>query len=63
MIPFLQVGETAEEIIPPILLEIPVATLAVFSAMLGAMLIVSVVWATRRVSTGKMSEVLREVDR
>ncbi len=63
MLPFLQVGETAEEIVPPILLEVPVGTLAIFSAMLGAMLIVSVVWATRRVSTGKMSEVLREVDR
>jgi len=63
MLPFLQVGETAEEIVPPILLTIPVTSLAIFSALLGLMLIVSVVWATRRVSTGKMSEVLREVDR
>ncbi len=63
MLPFLQVGETAEEIVPPILIEIPVGALAIFSAMLGLMLIASVVWATRRVSTGKMSEVLREVDR
>ena len=63
MLPFLQLGETAEEIVPSILLEIPVTALIAFSAVLGLMLIVSVVWATRRVSAGKMSEVLREVDR
>ena len=63
MLPFLQLGETAEDIVPPILIEIPVLGLAVFSAIVGVMLILSVVWATRRVSTGKMSEVLREVDR
>jgi hypothetical protein len=63
MLPFLQLGETAEEIVPPILLDTPVGALVAFSAVLGLMLIVSVVWATRRVSAGKMSEVLREVDR
>lgn len=63
MLPFLQLGETAEEIVPAILIDIPVSALAAFSAVLGLMLIVSVVWATRRVSAGKMSEVLREVDR
>lgn len=63
MLPFLQLGETAEEIVPSILLEIPATALIAFSAVLGLMLIVSVVWATRRVSAGKMSEVLREVDR
>ena len=63
MLPFLQLGETAEEIVPSILIEIPAISLAAFSALVGLMLIVSVVWATRRVSTRKMSEVLREVDR
>jgi hypothetical protein len=63
MLPFLQLGETAEEIVPPILMDTPVGALVAFSAVLGLMLIVSVVWATRRVSAGKMSEVLREVDR
>ena len=55
--------ETADEIVPSILLDIPVGALAAFSAVLGLMLIVSVVWATRRVSAGKMIEVLRKVDR
>jgi hypothetical protein len=63
MLPFLQLGETAEEIVPSILIEIPTISLAAFSALVGLMLVVSVVWATRRVSTRKMSEVLREVDR
>ncbi|MGB9359260.1 MAG: ABC transporter permease [Acidimicrobiia bacterium] len=63
MLPFLQLGETAEEIVPPILIEIPALSLTIFSAIVGVMLIFSVVWATRRVSAGKMSEVLREVDR
>jgi hypothetical protein len=63
MLPFLQLGETAEEIVPSILIDVPVVALAAFSAVLGLMLIASVVWATRRVSAGKMSEVLREVDR
>lgn len=63
MLPFLQLGETAEEIVPSILVDIPIGGLAAFSSVLGLMLIVSVVWATRRVSAGKMSEVLREVDR
>ncbi len=63
MLPFLQLGETAVEILPPILLEIPTGTLVAFSLSIGVMLIVSVVWATRKVSVRKMSEVLREVER
>jgi len=63
MLPFLQLGETAEDIVPPTLIEIPGLGLAIFSGIVGTMLILSVVWATRRVSSGKMSEVLREVDR
>ncbi|MEN8113725.1 MAG: ABC transporter permease [Actinomycetota bacterium] len=63
MLPFLQLGETAEEIIPSILIDVPGIGLSLFSALVGLMLIASVVWATRRVSVRKMSEVLREVDR
>ncbi len=63
MIPFLQLGETADEIIPKVLLEIEPAMLAGYVAVVGALLIASVVWATRRVSATRMSEVLREVER
>jgi len=63
MLPFLQLGETAEDIIPAILIDVPGLGLGLFSAVVGLMLIASVVWATRRVSVRKMSEVLREVDR
>ncbi|MEN8235709.1 MAG: ABC transporter permease, partial [Actinomycetota bacterium] len=63
MLPFLQLGETAEEIVPEILIDVPAIGLSLFSAIVGLMLIASVVWATRRVSVRKMSEVLREVDR
>ena len=63
MLPFFQLGETAVEIIPPILLSVPVYQLVAYIAIVGVLLIVSVLWATRRVSTRRMSEVLREVDR
>ncbi|GMQ94103.1 MAG: hypothetical protein BMS9Abin12_1587 [Acidimicrobiia bacterium] len=63
MLPFLQLGETAEVIEPSILLDVPGAQLVGYIAVVGVLLIVSVLWATRRVSVRRMSEVLREVER
>lgn len=63
MIPFLQLGETAEVVEPPIALSIPWTVLLVYVAIVGALLVVSVLWATRKVSVRRMSEVLREVER
>ncbi len=63
MLPFFQLGETATEIVPEILLTVPTPQLFAYIAVVGLLLIASVLWATRRVSTRKMSEVLREVER
>lgn len=63
MLPFLQLGETAETINPPILLAPPIAQLAGYIVVVVVLLIISVLWATRRVSARPMSEVLREVER
>lgn len=63
MLPFFQLGETASEIVPSIVLSIPTWQLAAYVVLVGVMLIISVLWATRRVSARRMSEVLREVDR
>ncbi|MFV1970229.1 MAG: FtsX-like permease family protein [Acidimicrobiia bacterium] len=63
MLPFLQLGETDEIVDPSILINIPSAQLLGYIAVVGVLLIVSVLWATRRVSTRRMSEVLREVER
>ena len=63
MLPFFQLGETAAEIVPPILLSVPTVQLIAYVAIVGVLLIVSVIWATRRVSTRQLSEVLREVER
>lgn len=63
MLPFLQLGETAAVIEPPVLISIPVPQLVGYVSIVGVLLIVSVLWATRRVSVRRMSEVLREVER
>ena len=63
MLPFLQLGETAIEIVPSIQLAVPTWQLAVYIGVVGVLLIASVLWATRRVSARRLSEVLREVDR
>ena len=63
MIPFLQLGETAEDIEPSIVLSVDVQLLGLYVAVVTGLMIVSVVWATRRVSARRMSEVLREVER
>jgi ABC-type lipoprotein release transport system permease subunit len=63
MIPCLQLGETATEIEPAVGLSVDWSTRWLFVAAVALMLIASVVWATRRVSARRMSEVLREVER
>jgi hypothetical protein len=63
MIPFLQLGETAREIEPSVVLSVDWTTLWLYVAIVALMLIASVLWATRRVSARRMSEVLREVER
>jgi hypothetical protein len=63
MLPFFQLGESARVIEPSIVLSIPTTQLVAYVAFVGVLLILSVLWATRRVSTRKMSEILREVER
>jgi len=63
MLPFLQLGETAEEIQPTIQLAVAWPVLIGYLGIVGILLIGSVVWATRRVSATRLSEVLREVER
>lgn len=63
MLPFLQLGETAAEIRPPVILDVSWPILAGYVAAVAVLMIASVMWATRRVSARRMSEVLREVER
>ncbi|MCP3977038.1 MAG: ABC transporter permease [bacterium] len=63
MLPFLQLGETAVEIRPAIRLAVAWPILLLYLGVVGILLIGSVIWATRRVSATRMSEVLREVER
>jgi len=63
MLPFFQLGEEAQVIEPSIQLSIPMLQLVAYVVFVGVLLIVSVVWATRRVSARKMNEILREVER
>ena len=63
MLPFLQLGETAAEIRPSVRLAVDWPILAGYLLIVGLLLIGSVIWATRRVSATRMSEVLREVER
>ena len=63
MLPFLQLGETATEIRPPVILDVSWGVLGSYVGVVALLMIASVVWATRRVSARRMSEVLREVER
>ncbi len=63
MLPFFQLGETALEIEPAVLLDVPWPVLTGYVLVVGMLMVASVVWATRRVSARRMSEVLREVER
>jgi hypothetical protein len=62
MLPFLQLGETATDIEPPVLISVNWAVLLAYIGIVSILLVFSVVWATRRVSAKRMSEVLREVE-
>lgn len=63
LVPFLQLGETAVELVPSVRLNVNYPVIATYVAVVGALLVVSILWATRRVSVRRMSEVLREVER
>lgn len=63
MVPFLQLGETAEVVEPTVRLAVAVPVLLSYVAVVAVLLVGAVLWATRRVSVSQMSEVLREVER
>ena len=63
MIPFLQLGEEAEDLVPPAIMEIASGRLALYLVVVAVLLIVSVLASTRSVSARRLSEVLREVER
>ncbi len=63
MVPFLQLGETAEVVEPTVRLAVAVPVLLGYVAVVSVLLVGAVLWATRRVSVSQMSEVLREVER
>jgi hypothetical protein len=63
MIPFLQLGEGAVEIVPAATMEVAAGRLALYLGAVAALLVVSVLASTRSVSARRLSEVLREVER
>ncbi|HSG80330.1 MAG TPA: ABC transporter permease [Acidimicrobiia bacterium] len=63
MIPFLQLGEDAGELLPPAIMQVSYPTLGLYLAVVTALLVTSVLWSTRSVSARRLSEVLREVER
>lgn len=63
MLPFLQLGEGATDLVPPALMQVAPGRLGLYLAVVAVLLIVSVLWSTRSVSARRLSEVLREVDR
>lgn len=63
MVPFLQLGETATIVEPPVRLAVSIPVLLAYVGVVAALLVGAVLWATRRVSASRMSEVLREVER
>ena len=63
MVPFLQLGEEAVELVPPAVMEVSPARLGIYLLIVAGLLVVSVLWSTRSVSARRLSEVLREVER
>ena len=63
MIPFLQLGEEAVDLVPPAIMHIASGRLLLYLAVVAVLLITSVLWSTRSVSARRLSEVLREVER
>jgi len=63
MIPFLQLGEEAEELLPPVIMQLSYSQLGIYLGIVATLLVLSVLWSTRSVSARRLSEVLREVER
>ena len=63
MLPFLQLGEEAQDLVPPAVMQIAPGRLGLYLAVVATLLVVSVLWSTRSVSARRLSEVLREVER
>jgi putative ABC transport system permease protein len=63
MIPFLQLGEDAGELLPPAVMQLDFLRLAIYLGLVALVLVTSVLWSTRSVSSRRLSEVLREVER
>ncbi len=63
LVPFLQLGESAEDLVPSVILVLRPATLAAYLGVVAVLVVGSVLWSTRSVSARRLSEVLREVDR
>ena len=63
MIPFLQLGEEAEDLVPAAIMQVPSGRLVLYLGVVAMLLVLSVLWSTRSVSARRLSEVLREVER
>ena len=63
MVPFLQLGEGAEALSPPAIMQVSGGRLMLYLGVVALLLVVSVLWSTRSVSGRRLSEVLREVER
>ncbi|MCH7584795.1 MAG: ABC transporter permease [Acidobacteria bacterium] len=63
MIPFLQLGEEAEDLVPPAIMQIATGRLVLYLVVVAALLVLAVLASTRSVSARRLSEVLREVER
>lgn len=63
MIPFLQLGEGARDLVPPAVMVVSPARLGLYLSVVAGLLVISVLVSTRSVSARRLSEVLREVER
>ncbi len=63
LVPFLQLGESAESLVPSVVLVLEPGVLAGYLGVVTLLVVASVLWSTRSVSARRLSEVLREVDR
>ncbi|MBM3695724.1 MAG: ABC transporter permease [Actinobacteria bacterium] len=63
MLPFLQLGEGGAALLPPALMQLDWARLAMYLGVVAVVLVTAVLWSTRNVSARQLSEVLREVER
>ncbi len=63
LVPFLQLGESAEALVPSVVLVLEPGVLAAYLGVVTLLVVASVLWSTRSVSARRLSEVLREVER